>query len=521
MQKFHPITLFVTLFLIAGLNLLQGDEIKLKNGESLQGRITYEADDIVKIEITISASIKETKIIGRGDIAQIIKEAPDSVAFKKIEQMIPVGSLISAGNYRTLLETGPDSFLRAFPDSVHADRVKEIKAQLDEELDKVERGFIKLEEDWLSPQEQAEYETLVKSRVQLLRMQSVAQAGNYNALISAMREFQIIEEKYSGTPAFHKGLEATLQILPSLGRQLQGMLRDVEYRNAEFERNKAALDEIARGQIEAARKKEEDNYQAGLAADKKAGIKWVRLNSRSKASIESYLKLAGGELQRIRDYDPEQLKMQAEKLVEVDELIAKGNYDLAKTKLTEAAAITGKTASAGKSSSKAKGSTSYIGALSGKLNSRVAEKNAKEKAREEAAASEALAANLKTKPKKSNAQDGEAEPGGESDESAVEDANKKAEPEKTPEDMFAALSGAEGAAAKETSPESGKSKGKPKDRDEEEDKRPLPVAVDEGGGISLSLIVPIVTVLLLVTVVLLKYFGIGKKKEEGDESSAE
>ncbi|MDF2378505.1 MAG: hypothetical protein P1U81_19885 [Verrucomicrobiales bacterium] len=525
MKKFHPITLFVTLVLFAGTSFLQGDEIKLKNGESLQGRITYEADDIVKIELTISSSIKETKIIPRGDIAQIIKEAPDNVAFKKIEEMVPVGSLTNASTYETLIETGPASFLRTFPDSIHADKVKEIKAQLDEELDKVERGFIKLEGDWLSPQEQAEFETLVKSRIQFLRMDAVAKSGNYNGFISAMREFQAIEDNYYGTPAFPRGLELALQVLPALGRQLQGMLRDVEYRNAEFERNKAALDEIARGQIEAARKREDDNYQAGLAADKKAGIKWVRLNSRSKASIENYLKLAGGELNRIREYDPEQLKIQADKLVEVDELIAKGNYDFARTKLEEARAIVGTKGTSGSSSPKGGGGkSSYIASLSSKLGARVAEKNAKEKAREEAAKSEALAANLKKKTQKESKPEEESPEEGEAVEADSETAAKEAADQKSPDDMFAALSGADPAVGKvnEASKAGGKSKEKPKDKNEEREERPIPVAVDEGGGISFSLIIPIVTVLLLVTVVLLKYFGIGVKKgDEEEESSGE
>ena len=110
--------------------------------------------------------------------------------------------------------------------------------------------------------------------------------------------------------------------------------------------------------------------------------------------------MAGGELNRIREYDPEQLKIQADKLVEVDELIAKGNYDLARTKLEEARAIVGTKGTSGSSSPKGGGGkSSYIASLSSKLGARVAEKNAKEKAREEAAKSEALAANLKKKTK--------------------------------------------------------------------------------------------------------------------------
>lgn len=527
MQKFHSSRILLCLLLFAFPVAGSGDEIKLKSGETLEGRITYEADDIVKIELTISASIKETKIIARGDIAEIIKETPDNVAFREMQDLLPVASLTPAGTYKTLIESGPASFLRNFPDSVHTEKVKEIKAQLDEELDKVERGFIKLEEEWLSPQDQAEFETLISSRIEFLRMNAAVRSGNHNGIITALRHFEVIESKFYGTPAFAKGVELALEAIPALGRQLQGMLRDVEYRNAEYERNKSALDEIARAQVEAARKREEDNYQAGLAADKKEGIKWVRLNSRSKPSIEAYLKLAAAELTRIREYDPAQLKLQSEKLVEVDQLIAKKNYELAKSKLDEAAAITGKTAGAKSSSkNKGKGASSYIAALSIKLNDKIAERTAQEEARQAAAESQALTANLNKK--KDSPADGEKKE--ESVAPEVEGETEtapepKAEETPSPEEMFAALSGKEKAAgnekAKAGSPEKKAKADEETDKNGEDEREREPVVVDDGGGFPFSLIIPLITVLLLVTVVVLKYLGIGTKKSDDDDETPE
>lgn len=521
MQKIS--TFFLVLFFTSSLflGISQGDEITLKSGETLSGKITYEADDIVKIEIAVSSSIKETKIIARGDIAEIKKEAPDSVAFQEIESKMPIGSLVSASQYRSLIETGPESFLRRFPESPHVEKVKEIQVILEEELDKVERGFLKIEEEWISPQDKATFETLIKSRIQFLKMEAASRIGNHNGIIAAMREFEVLEETFYGTPSFPKALEFALQAIPALGNRLNGMARDVDYRNAEWERSKATLNDESRAQVEAARKREEDTYLAGLEADKKAGIKWVRLNPRSKSSIESYLSLASSELKRLRGYDIEQLKAQAEKLVEVDELIAKNNYELARTRLNSALEMSGQTGSQSNRSS-----TSYISALSEKLKEKVAEQEALEKARTEAAKSEALAANLNKKADSAPSSDDPEteEPQEGSEEMAEEEAAEENETETTeeaPEDpanMFAALSGAEKGKAKEE----GDSKNNPdpkKEAPEAERERPAPVVVDEGGGFPISLIIPIVTVLLLVTVVALKVLGVGgKKKESGEES---
>jgi hypothetical protein len=186
-----PLLLASTLIALLPLG---ADEIKLKSGQTLTGRITYEAADIVKIEIPVSASIKETKIIGRADIESIVKDAPDDVEFNKLQTLVPAPSMLSAENYRKMLETGPDAFLKNHPDSKHVAKVKEIQATLAEELDKVERGFMKVDGEWYSPQDKVAYKELIESKIRLLRMESNAKGNNYSQLIAAMREFEVIEE---------------------------------------------------------------------------------------------------------------------------------------------------------------------------------------------------------------------------------------------------------------------------------------------------------------------------------------
>ncbi|MDF1862972.1 MAG: hypothetical protein P1U87_22335 [Verrucomicrobiales bacterium] len=507
--KSYLLTPFIGIFLIC-LTSLEADEIKMKDGTTHTGRITYEADDIVKIEIAISASIKETKILSRADILNITKDRPEDIEFNKLQKLIPTPSLMSAGAYKSAIETGPDPFLKNFPDSIHVEPVKKIKATLEEELDKVERGFIKVEEDWISPQEKVKYETLVNSRIRFLRMQAASRTRNYNGIINAMRELEYIEENFHGTPALPKAVNLGLQLMPTLGQQLLGMRRDVEYRNAEFEKNKEQMDPVAKAQVEAARAREEANYAAGLAADKKAGIKWVRLNANSKTSIESYLKLVDSEMKHLKAYDLNGLTKQSEVLVEVDQAIDKGDLRLAKAKLEEAAGISTRVeGSSGKKSSSKKGRKgSYASILKTKIAQASARAEELAKAREKAAESQNLAENLKKENTSSL-------PTPSKDEEEV-DPEAVAEKKKEAADAFAALAQSskknEDSKSKESS-----SKSKPKEkqpRDEEDYDKDRPSAAPSGGGISMSLIIPIVTVLLLVTVVLLKVLGIGSKKEE-------
>jgi hypothetical protein len=518
--------------LLLPFSLLQADEVKLKSGQSITGRITYEADDIVKIEVSVNASIKETKIIGRGDIAEIIKDAPDDVEFNRLQSLVPTASLLPAGSYRQLLETGPDAFLKAFPQSAHAPRVQEIRNTLAEELDKVERGFLKIEGEWLTPQDKIDFKDLIESRIRLLNMSNLAQSGNINSLIGAMREFETIEKNYYGSPALPKSVELARQVIPNLGRQLQAMLRDVDYRNAEYEKALANSKPEARDQLIQARAREEKAYEDGVAADKKSGMKWVQLNPRIKASIESYLKLASSELARVNEFDVATLTQQAEKLVEADKLIAAGNIESARAKITEAAAMTGQKTATGaksKSSSKTKGGGkggSYLAALTSKVNDRIADEKAKAEARNVAAKSEALTANL-NKSSSDNTDDlpAEEKPEGEAPTDGTETVDAK--PDNPEVDDFAALASSKKGSSKaneEKKPAAKKGKAKSDvdtdedegDEDEGEEDKPKsrPAAVEEEAGFPFGLIVPIITALLIVTVVVLKVLGIGGKKTE-------
>ncbi len=207
-------------------------------------------------------------------------------------------------------------------------------------------------------------------------MGATRKTPNINSYISALREFEFIERITLAPPAFPKATELAITTISSMGRQLQTLSTNVEYQNAEFERSLAVASPENRAQITAARTREDNLFTERVAADKKAGIKWVQLNFRSKQAIDEYLKLAGAELTRLRGFDLAALAAQAEKLVEVDKLIAANQIADARSKLTAAAAMSGQKtgSSSSKSKSKSGGTTgSYLAALNAKISAKEAE----------------------------------------------------------------------------------------------------------------------------------------------------
>ncbi len=500
------------------------DEIKLKSGEVIKGTILYESEEMVRIEVPVTPSIKETKMISRADIESIEKTAPDQVEYEKIAKLVPTGSLINAESYRQMIETGPDSFLRNHADSQYAEKVKEIRDTLADELDKVERGFIKIEEDWISPQERTDFKDLVDSRVRFLRMQNYAKSDNLGSLIGAMREFEKIEKDYLGAPVTARAVALAKEIIPRLGRQLQTLAANIDYQTAEFERSLAASTPEAQASIKAAREREDKNYAAAVEKDKKDGVRWVQLNPRSKPAIEEYIKMASSELARLRTYDIAALERQGEVLLEADKFIASNRLAEANNRITSAAAMSlfvqpgdGKGASkapAPRSMAGGKGS-GYLGSLKTRVDARLAEEKAREQAQQQAARSQSLAANLK---KSEQSKKGEEAEEGEKKEG--EEAEKEVEV-----DDFTALGAARkakaaegdgtpaGAAPAAKSKASARPAPAPAPGGDDAPPPPPPVMDDEG-GFPTWLIGPILTALVVIAIVVLKVLGIGTGKRE-------
>jgi len=402
MHKNHLLFLLAILF-VQGADTLFADTVKLKSGTKYDGKITLQTPDMVKIEVAITDKIKETKTVAMTDVAEIVKSAPDDVLFSKIQTMVPTGSLITADQYRSMITTGPEAFLSQHPSSRHKEKVEEIKKTLEDELDKVERGNLKLDGEWYTPQDKNDFPEHIESKIGFFRMRSNQAGGRYLNNISAMRDFENLENNYFGTPAFAEAVVLAQQLLPNLGRQLQGMRRDVDVKNAEWEASKNALDVDDRQRVEGARAREDANYTAEVEADKKAKIKWTRVNPRSAANLDSYIQFTLGEYNRIQRYDAKAIKARAEALFEVDKLIKLGKLEEARINLATASAMpteVGATPSAaGKSRPSAAstkgGKTNYAGALLAKVNAKDSEQKAIAKAAEDAKKSNKLAADLK------------------------------------------------------------------------------------------------------------------------------
>lgn len=505
---------FATFLAAMLLSLLSGygDTVTLKDGTKLEGKITYEADDFIKIELSRSGSIKETKLLKRSDIQTIAKTQPDVQDLEKIKQNLPTRSLMTSSDYQNLITAGPEAFLKAHPDSLLTGEVKKILEELKAEKTKVDHGAIKLEGEWISAEKQQNFPTLVKSQIRLFTMKQKAAEHNHTG---ALRDLQIIEEQFVGTPAYPEAIKISLAILPTYGQLLTRQLKDVEFLNNKREADIKLLPPEGQARTQAAYEKEQERFKALADQEKSSGIKWRSVDRRNKESIAPMIDTVRQELDRLRKIDTGKLAEQAAQLVKVDELINENKLEEARELLSASGGNIG--SGNRKSSSRSKGSTtksSYSADLAKKIDFKIksAEEAAKNatlsaKAKEVAAAITQTAAKMADDKKETEGKD-------------IEKTDKKSAEDALDAAMAARQKAAE---AREQDTEKkpvakpskdAKEKSKPKSSAK---KRPPASSDGGGGGISFQAIVMIFAAIMVVVVVAMKKMGIGGSKGGGGD----
>ncbi len=507
------------------------DVVTLKDGTSVEGRIIVEGSDILRIEVQVTPSIKETKTYSMTDVAKVEKTAPDKLAFAAIKELMPTQSLMTASDYDRIIKDGPRKFLSNFADSEHKAEVETILTELEAEKERVQRGGIKLDGEWIDREERQLYRFAVDARVRLDRIRQKAQADN---LLGALRDFQSMGESFAETPAYVTAIEEAQKIISAWGSTLQRKLANVDILNERDDASLALAAEDQRRRTQEARDAERQRFSDLLRQEKDKGIVWVSVSDRDKQSLENAISIAKAQLDRLRAMDIAALKKQAEGLTEANRLLGEG--DLAEARLAIAEAAVGRSSSSksrSRSRSKSKTAanttpTSYSQWLTQRITDE--ETTLAENARAKAAAAEAAAAAKIAAggdAKKDDAEattDGEVKADGETatatDAPATAGTPSRAEimaAEKAREQAKKAAE--EKAAADADSKKKSRSKkGSGDDEDEDGKKKPAPAA--SGGGINIQVLVPIIAVLLMVTILVLKKFGIGGKPAAGGDDAA-
>src|SRR4051794_3643113 len=99
------------------------DTVTLKSGEKVEGRITNESDTQLTMEVKVTSSIKDERVIKKADIAKIDKVQPDLEAWNNLKNLFLGEESLELADYQRSINL-LNGFVTQFPQSPNAAEAK-------------------------------------------------------------------------------------------------------------------------------------------------------------------------------------------------------------------------------------------------------------------------------------------------------------------------------------------------------------------------------------------------------------
>jgi len=327
-------TLFSLALLLAAR--ARADSVTLTTGETISGTIKVETPTEVTIDIPVSASITDERVIQKAEISKIERQTPDEIAYKQLILIQPNSALsYSSQTYDQILASFA-AFEAKYPQSPYLPEIQKLAALFQEEKKHVDAGEIKYLGDWLTRDQAARRQVQIMALQYYGTMQQEATAGN---LVPAMQTFEVIEKNYSATRSYPAAVTLAQQICARLQQDLVVRMQDVLADQDQLKKTIAFTAEPEKSNIIAAAKAEQDRDTAVVNAASKSGSKWVPLIPRCALSISTLQGTAASEATRLASIPVETMNESIAKVDAAREAMADGDLKGADALLKAATAL--------------------------------------------------------------------------------------------------------------------------------------------------------------------------------------
>jgi tetratricopeptide (TPR) repeat protein len=315
---------------------LWADTIKLKSGEIISGTIKDETPTEVTIEIQLSASITDERVVEKSDITDMQKEQPDEVLYKQLIAVQPnPQSSYSSDAYSQILAR-LSAFEVQYPSSSYLPEIKQLAATFQDEKNRVDAGEIKFLGAWLSKDEAARRSGQINAQALYGQMEQQASGGD---LVGAMQTYDNIERTYPSTRAYPAAVELALRVLAALKQDMTNREQAIAADEAQLKATLAATAEPMRTQMAQAAQAEQDQDALVVAQAVKSGAIWTPLIPRSRVSIDTLQKVAQSEYSHISSIQLAAMEQSISKVDAARDAMSIGNLNQAGDLLQQASQL--------------------------------------------------------------------------------------------------------------------------------------------------------------------------------------
>ena len=312
---------------------LRADSVTLKTGEKITGTIKDETPAEIVIDVPVSASITDERVIQKTDIAKVDKVQPDEIAYKELAAIQPSAELSYTPQRYSEILGSLEAFQKNFPTSSYLPEIKKLAVTFQDEKKRVEEGQFKYQGQWLSKEEAARRQIQIVALQYYNEMEQQAAAGD---LVNAMVTFDLIEKQYPTTRIYPKAVTLGQEVLARLQQDLAVRMQAVKADQDQLKKTIAFTAEPEKSNIIASAKAEEDRAVGVIGDAVRSGAKWVPLIPRSQVSIDTLQKTAAGEATRLGSIPVAPMNASISKVDAARDAMATGNFATADTLLKDA-----------------------------------------------------------------------------------------------------------------------------------------------------------------------------------------
>ena len=292
-MSFQAVACFSVLFSLVFAS--HADIFTLKDGSTLEGAILREENGSYVLEVQVTKSIKDERVVPTEDVVKIQRAKGDLTAFESIAKLAKIPDLLTEEQYAERIRT-VEKFLKDHRGSDKSRDARAIIASHKAELEQIAGGGIKMDGKILSPTEYRANALEIDSTVAANRIRTLLTEGLY---LQALREFIPFDADFRNTKDHSALLPIITQTIRSYIAQVERELAGYDKRMAERQTGLARMQMDDRRKTEAALKEESAALEARFKSEKDAKVGWVSTDPHFKPSLDETLTFGRQEISRL------------------------------------------------------------------------------------------------------------------------------------------------------------------------------------------------------------------------------
>lgn len=292
-MKVHPA--FALFSLVAIALPVYGDTFVMKDGTTFEGTILRQNDTSYVVEVQITSSIKDERVVAKADVGKIDKAKPDLAAFEAIAGFMPVPDALTADDYAGRIKE-VEKFISTYPGSSKTPDARKMLAAIKSEASEIVAGSVKLDGKIIPAEAYRANAYETDARIEAAKIKKLVDESRY---LEALRAFSAFDRDFRNTGVHD-------ELSPLVNRVIHTYIGEISQSLASFDarskRRQVGLERMPvddRRASERAIAEENSALEKRFAAEKAAKVGWVTTHPFFKPSLEETVTFGKLELARL------------------------------------------------------------------------------------------------------------------------------------------------------------------------------------------------------------------------------